>query len=419
MILAFSNEYSNENTSHIVRDTADYAPREIAYEYDRVVLDLIFIFGFNPTMLHTNYDPTTVKWLGPDTVQVDYNLDIKTKFNFTTGTYDIDMQGFRNRDIFVFEPGTKRVILDYTIQDPAAIAVFDVVGTSIPNEFTCGFIIIPACNRTIDGGPYLSDTGFTSVEDCVTQLNNLPANPCPYAQRSNTKECRQLHGFSSGPLPSVHCAHTKIDSMVCQDSCLPACANCDSNAECVATFPTLLTPVYKCQCKNGYVGNGSTCAAKTCNYGNCPALYGSYQCSTGNCVCKDTFTANPTATGNDDLCTCEGGQIIYNNSVPVCVPEGRCISQQYECNEQSYNQVKCKSIGYNTFTKFKFCVCNYGFNGGYEYPCTCDASKRVVWSDTLSGEVCLSTSECTANWHCAYPKTCQISSGQQVGQCQV
>lgn len=418
MNLAYTDAYSNENTTHTVRDTADYGPRIIAYEYDRVVLDLVYFFGFNPTMLKTSYDPSTTKWLDENTIQVDYNIGIKTKYNFTTGGYDIDQQGFRYRDIFVFAPGTTQVILDYTIQDPAAIAVFNDLGNSISIDFVCNFIIIPACNGTAERGwrPDLVDTGFVDGADCVAKLSNLPPNPCPYAQRSNTPECRQLHGFASGLLPSVHCSHVKIGSMVCTDSCLPACANCDPNAECVPTFPTLFAPVYQCQCKNGYVGNGTTCVEKPCNYGNCPALYGSYQCSTGKCMCKDTFTANPTATGNN-LCTCEGGQIIYNNSVPVCVPTGRCISQQYECNGQDYNQVKCTTVGYNTYTKFKFCVCNYGFEGGYEYPCSCPTGKRVVWSNTFNGEVCLSPSECTVSWHCAYPQTCQIAPGQQVGQC--
>jgi len=414
MDLAYTDIYSNVNTTHTVRDTADYGPRVIAHEYDRVILDLVYFFGFNPTMIHSHYDPSTIQWLDADTVQVDYNLDIKTAYNPVTSSYEIDMQGFRYRDIFVYAPNTSQIILDYTIQDPAAILAFDQAGGVLPNEFICGFIIIPACNGT--DRPYLADTGYTSVADCVTALNNFPANPCPYAQRSNTSACRLLHGFASGLLPAVHCSHTKVESMVCVNSCLPACANCDPNAECIPTFPTLFSPVYVCQCKNGYVGNGTSCVPKYCSYGNCPALYGSYQCSSGSCVCQDTFTHNPMVVGNN-LCTCEGGQIFYNNSLPVCVPTGRCMSQQYECNGQSYNQVKCKTNGYNTFEKFKFCVCNYGFNGGYEYPCSCAGSKRVVWSDTFSGEVCLSSSECTANWHCSYPKTCQIPVGQQVGQC--
>jgi len=220
------------------------------------------------------------------------------------------------------------------------------------------------------------------------------------------------------------CSHVKpVNNMVCVDSCFPACNNCHENAECVASYPNIpadFSPVYGCQCKNGYVGNGTVCTAKNCEYGNCPAKWGSFDCSGDNlCKCTESFTPKPFGFGNNDLCNCpEGSQIFYHESKPICVPLGRCIDEQWQCNVQKYNQVKCSSFGNNTFSTFKHCLCNYGFTGGWEYPCACAAGNRIVWSDAHHGEICLPPTGCTTNWHCSGSKQqCVIPSGQLVGTC--
>lgn len=424
MLNAFSDNFTTSDTFHTVQDVGDFGPRFIALEYDKIITDLVIFLNYTPIVLHTYIDLFTTKWISTDILQVDSNIDIDTGYNIATGTYDFIQKGFRNREYIVFSPNTSKIILGFTIQDKGASALFALSQSTITADYICNNIIIPACNGTAEIGyrPYLADTTFTSSADCINFFTNLAPSPCPFSQRSNTLNCRLAHGQTSFFGPDIHCAHVKPNSSVCVDTCLSTCSNCDSNAECVATFPTLpasFTPVYQCKCKNGYVGNGTSCVAKTCSYGNCPALYGSYECSTGSCKCLKSFDTNPMVTStSNDLCKCDApSRVIYNGSAPVCVPEGKCIANLWECNLQSYNQVKCKSVGDNIFTDLKACQCNYGFTGGYEYPCNCASTKRVVWSDALSGEICLTTSECTADWHCSYPNTCHGASGSTIGTC--
>jgi len=383
---------------------------------------LYLFFGYVPIFLHTYIDLSTTKWIDADTLQVDSNIDISTSYNLTTQSYDFVQTGFRNREYIVFSPNTSKIILGFTVQDKGASALFALSQSTTTAEYICNSVIIPACNGTAEIGyrPYLADTTFESSADCVNFFKNLPLSPCPFSQRSDTINCRLAHGQTAFFGPDTHCVHVKPESDACKDTCLPACSNCDANAECVATFPTLFTPVYECKCKNTFVGNGTTCVPKQCSYGTCPSLYGSYECSTGTCKCLKSFDNNPmvTSTGSD-LCKCDApSKIVYNGSSPVCVPEGKCIADQWECNLQSYTQVKCKSVGDNIFTDFKACQCNYGFSGGYEYPCKCAATKRILWSDSFNGDVCLSTTECTANWHCSYPLTCHGASNGAIGSCQ-
>jgi hypothetical protein len=243
-------------------------------------------------------------------------------------------------------------------------------------------------------------------------------NVITYVQQSNTTACRSLHGTSAIFLPNIHCSHVRPNSHVCKDACTAQCSNCDPNAQCVATYPTIESVVYQCQCKNGYVGNGTSCTAKQCVNDNCPAMDGTFECSTGLCKCTETFTHEPQPNQNN-LCYCptdSGSEIFYNNSVPICVPKGRCINKQYQCTTQSYNHVKCVKLD-NDFTLFGACLCNYGFNGGWEFPCSCPSGKRIVWSEILDGQVCLSPDECTANRQCPKNSVCVIPSGTPIGHC--
>jgi hypothetical protein len=426
---AYSDNVTVNNVSHITRDVGDFGPRLVAYEYDTALVLIARSFlGFDPVIVSTGWDKSTTKWIHTDILQVDFIFNITTGFNFNTLAYDIIQQGFRMKELIRFEPNSSKINLGYTIQDVAVIKAFAIASGSIPPEFACSKIIFPACNVTKVGGVgnYLDDTGFSTIAECVSFLNSLPGvneQPCPYGTRSNTSVCRITHGVGAFLLPDVHCSHVKRDSEVCRETCLPACSNCHADAECEAIFPDIpdsFSPVYVCKCKNGYVGNGTSCTPKTCQHGNCPALFGSYDCSiNGLCLCTETFTSQPSSFGNNQLCACpEGSRIVYNNSKPVCVPNGRCVQSQWECsNTQAYNQVKCSSYGNNTFTLFKVCLCNYGFTGGWEYPCQCNSLKRVVWSNVFNGEVCLSNSECTVNWHCNYPQNCVFSGGNSVGTC--
>lgn len=427
MYTAYNATYSNNATCHIVRDVGDFCPLDGALSYDLLTVGLDQIIGYNPIDLGVMFDPDTTQYLGNNTWRVDYTLNITTYSNATTITFN--QQGFRFTDYYEYAPNTTQVIVDYGIQDPAAIKLFALVSGALPPEELCA-LTFAACGGGqfgIPPLPYLNDTGFSTLSECITFMYGLAGTPanniCPYPTRSNTTNCRAAHMFASFFRPDIHCAHIRPDSAVCVNTCLPACANCDANASCqpvFVNFPNSFTPTYTCQCNNGYVGNGSHCTPKACSYGNCPALWGSYDCSGDNlCKCTETFTPNPTDTTGSNLCTCPApSQLFWNGNVLECVPKGRCLAgQQWQCTSQSYNDVKCTTYGNNTFTLFNDCLCNYGFGGSWEYPCTCASPKRSFYSNSYSGNICLQPWECQFSWQCGYPLTCHVPTGQQIGSC--
>lgn len=428
MTAAFNSTYSNANTYHIVQDAGDFGPYPVASSYDFITIFLPQFFGFAPFSIYTMFDSSTIQYLGNNTWRVDYVINTTTRINATTIGYD--EQGFRSTDYFRFANGTTQVELDYGVQDPALIKLSNLVTSSFSPEQLC-FLIFAACNGSdafnVPPQPYLVDTGFSTLEECITFMYALPSDPnntiCPYVDRSNTTNCRTIHMLSSFIDPSIHCAHVRPDSALCVNTCLPACDNCDINASCRATYvsiPYNFTPVYACECNNGYVGNGSHCTPKACSYGNCPAAWGSYDCSGDNlCKCTETFTPNPTDTTGSNLCTCPApSQLFWNGDILECVPKGRCLNgQQWQCTSQSYNDVKCTTYGNNTFTLFNDCLCNYGFLGGWEYPCSCPSPKRSFYSNSYSGNICLQPWECQFSWQCGYPLTCHVPTGQQIGSC--
>jgi len=427
MEIRYSTSVVIDDICHVVESTGDFCGRFIAKEYDSIVLVVKILSGIQPVIVWTLWDPSTIKWVGNDILQVDFEMNVTTAYDFTNNIYLVNNQTFRLREYITFVPNSDLIKLGYTIHDSSANKAFALVDAILPHSILCAGIIFPACNVStgIGNQTYLTDTGYNNIEECITFLDNLENqfHPCPYAQRSNTDDCRNLHGISAFVLPSLHCAHVRPNSAVCVDTCLPSCSNCHQNAECVAShpgIPTNFTVVYECQCKKGYIGNGTFCEPLSCdNHDKCPGLYGSYECSTGLCKCTETFNHQPEGFGTKNLCICPNdGQIVYNNSgIPFCVPVGKCLQNQWECNLQSYQQVKCATFGINTFTLFKDCLCNYGFSGGWEYPCHCDSSKKIVYSSYHNGQVCLSTQECTENYHCTSSNTCHFQSGNPIGTC--
>lgn len=353
-------------------------------------------------------------------------ITIDSGYNPSTGSYVFANQVFRYREYIVFNSNSALINLGYTVQDPGVDTMFELTSTNLPNEALCG-IIFQACNVVNGSGyNYILDTGFASFVDCITFMNQLPTTqPCPFTLQSNTTSCCQLHAFPSFFLPNIHCSHVKPVSPVCRAQCLPQCNGCDPNAKCIATFPNVPVSfgvVYTCKCNNGYIGNGTSCAPLTCsNKGNCPASSGSYSCSSDNlCKCLSSFTSQPELLGvNDSLCVCPLGSTIYwVNKVPTCLPEGRCLddNKRYMCNLQEYNQVKCLPQN-NSFNSLPLCTCNYGYNGGKEYPCLCANDRRQEWSNKMSGEICINTTECTENWHCSNGKVCVDATDKVIGHC--
>lgn len=430
MAIGYGPNVTTDNVCHMVQTVGDFCGRDLAKEYDSVVLDIQILGQIAPIIVWTIWNPSTIKWLTTDVLEVDFEMNITTAYDYSTGQYLVNNQTARLREYITFLQNSSLITIGYTVHDDSANKMFALSNSVTPNNILCEAIIFPACNVSDgQGGNYLTDTAFSTTTDCETFMNALTArtDPCPYESRSNTTACRILHGISAFLRPDVHCAHVRpYDSVVCTDTCLPTCSNCHQFAECIAThpgIPTNFTTVFECQCNNGYIGNGTYCEPIYCDKNNhCPALRGSYDCSTGLCKCTDTFVSQPENFGKNNLCVCPDESNIYtNNSLPVCVPVGKCLNNQWECKVQvdagQINQVQCMTYGVNTFATFKDCVCNYNYTGGWEYPCVCDPSRREVWSTSFNGELCLSPHECTDDWHCTDPQTCYLNSGP-IGTCQ-
>jgi len=138
--------------------------------------------------------------------------------------------------------------------------------------------------------------------------------------------------------------------------------------------------------------------------------------SISTCQCVPTLTWNST-TG---ACECLPGETIFwNGSIPNCVAKGKCFNDnyRYQCF-QSSSSVKCLPTPQNPTAIFGSCICNYGYCGGYETDCKCIDGKRELWSTSLGSNVCLTTTECTEDWHCTYPQTCTSKDATTgVGAC--
>lgn len=420
MDLAYSDEYTVPETCHVVRQVGDYCPRDHAKEYDNIVVTLEAVMGFAPAKLTPDeFDIHSTEWVSENTLKVDFYGRLQSAY--ANGVYRVDGR-FRFTSFLNFIPGSHKIINCYSINSPEVLKAYDYAASFVQASDVCINLIWPACSRP--GMNYLNDTGFTTIEECIAYTSSLPIKgTCPYNQRSKTQACSELHAISSILLPDVHCQHVSPTSEKCQDTCLPACSNCDVNAKCIPVINSINdpTPTFKCECNVGYSGNGQTCKKEMCSYGNCNAPAGSYDCSGDNqCKCHESFTHNPE--NPNKLCVCpEGSKIRWiNGSKSICVPNGRCVNGQHEC-PQRYNQVRCIPEK-NTFSTMNECVCNHGYFGGRDYPCACPAPKRELWSNRQQGDLCLTPDECTEDWHCDHPRRCSLSlfpgsPSSAIGEC--
>lgn len=410
MLKAYSEEYSTNETCHAIRNVGDYCPRDHALEYDKNVLDLKQFLEYDPVTLSSRWDPDTVTWVSEDVLRIDYYTYIQVPWSVEKGDY-LSKGWYYYTSYLTFVPGTAQVLTDFGLDDPEATPAFDLSSSVYHPYEVCAYNIWPACRN------HLNLTEFSTVDECIAFTSSLPAkNKCPFSRRSKTMECQVLHAISAFLLPEVHCQHVSPHSDKCQDTCEEGCVNCHEDSDCVGEFVNFSNPVpiYKCQCKRGFIGDGQTCVPATCQNGLYSALHGSYNCSSGRAVCDSTFTHSPETPSN--LCQCTGdSKIVYENNRPVCVPKGRCLSEKYECF-QDYSDIQCVPVN-NTYSTMNECTCNYGFGGGRLHDCTCKAPKRSVWSNTRNSNLCLSADECTANWHCGHPRVCQVTSIGAIGKC--
>src|SRR5436853_3425096 len=243
----YTDTYTDSSLSHLVSEAGGYAPREVAYEYDALATIVTQLLGFQLIIVNTVWDKSTTQFVSTDVLRVDFIVFAQV-MNFTSFQYT-DLEGFRFTEYIHFLPNSKVMDIGFTHQDIDAARLFDLITSTVTSEAVCG-IIIAACNVStgVGNNTYLPDTSFATFSECVTFLNDLPSQPCPFPQRSNTSACRNLHALNALALPNIHCVHVKRESMVCESSCLPTCANCHANAECIGDFsniPSSFAPIYK------------------------------------------------------------------------------------------------------------------------------------------------------------------------------
>lgn len=433
-------QYVTPSITHAVQDVGEFPGIVIASEYDMLTVGLAPLLGYSPIALRSNWDASTTRWLTDDVLRIDYFLNASTLFNFTTGRYDINVDGMRYTDFFTFAPNDYHLTYDYGIQDAVGKLIFATNSATFTPAALCAGVIVPACNRTDPGcnGNCWPLTQYSSVADCIafiTQLDQGPPNPCPYPERSNTKVCRLLHGLSSFFIPSIHCAHVPAVSPVCTDSCLDGpCAHPAPNSHCAAIWPGLPTDytlVYAPVCNDGYTGDGVTsCVANTCaKDSDCPSNVAvcSNATGTGLCQCPPTFVWDTSVRAQQThrTCVCPDGTREFPtgpNGQRTCIRVGQCLGDNVEQCPQTQlgqrNAIKCRPYGVNPYSPFNQCLCNYGYSGGVEYPCTCDAPRTEVYSPAVGGTVCLAPGECVRDAQCtAGQQHCVIPAGANIGQC--
>lgn len=428
---AFDADVTDEQVGHTITDVGDFKPKFYAKEYDGIITYLKPLLGYAPVIFDTSFDPSTMIWITPDYCRVDITQNHTTGYNATTQEYKFIEYGHRNSEYILFVPNSSLILQSTSVLDPASTKTTNAALSIITAYEICG-LAFAACGGTFPGEPgprtYMNLTGFTSFQDCVDLMNSKTTTPCPFTIRSDTSDCRNIHSVISLLDPANHCQHVSRDSIPCKNSCLPACSNCDVNADCV---PIINIPYpgidYKCQCKNGYTGNGTTCSPRQCPSNLCPdTLFGSYNCSNGICRCTESFTPSRNTSG--PLCSCEFGEdrIFYRNHKPLCIPVGRCLDDKhYQCTtgnggNQSSTQVKCTYYGNNDFSILNHCKCNFGFKGGWKFPCYCPTENSIVYSKSFQGEICLSPNQCTLDTSksvCGNNEICSIVNTSLIGTC--
>jgi hypothetical protein len=434
--LAFSPALFDQNGGYTLREYGKFAPANVALEYTYLAVPGgIPGLANPPSKQFPLADTIAAEWIDDDTASIYFVTSTWAFFNVTgNNDYFVKAYGFVSNHYIYYYPNSSLVKYAYSISDPGANSIQVLNANAVPASTICFGFVVPYCNRTwnVTNISYWADTGYTSAFDCIAKLSALAAagSICPFPFTSKTPICIFLHAGGSSRDPSVHCQHTNsVSSHTCQESCLPACANMSPNAFCAATYPGFpdaglasTTPVYVPTCKNGYIGDGFTCTALTANNaGKCPAREGTYTVSnTSLCLCNRDFTPRPDLSGApNSYCECPSPASIHMyNGAPVCVPRGRCLTDDYRqfCSEQNHEQVKCNAST-NIYTPFGVCTCNYGFTGGIIAPCSCAPDRRIRPSDSLAGKVCLSATECTNNDDCTAPQVCTIPAGQFVGSC--
>ncbi|AGD93056.1 putative EGF-like domain-containing protein [Megavirus lba] len=402
------NEYLHQ---FIVAGFASYSANSVAAEYSLQAVD--------PANIHlfSELDVASINWQA-DNVSAWYNIITNYSLAGFPGSPVLD--GFVNYQYVRFVPCSTEIWIDISNQDPL-VATYLAAGESNHNAIEICNIIIPSCTGV--------NQVYASNESCIEYMSSVVTHQsfCPGGLIANSSGCHYFHALAARDFPEVHCQHVRpYDSPVCQDFCLDqGCGDCDTNAECVfVTGNGKLIPEYQCQCKPGYVGNGTHCTAVSCNISSeCPSNYNYGVCTSGLCGCSYSngfkWVPDVESVSQNNACQCSANETVYwNNGVPECIPIGRC-REVWQCPQAAtqFTSITCTKYGNNVLIPFNTCLCNYGYdNPGFSHYCQCSSPKREVWSGSRQQTLCLKPTECTQNIDCV-SNDCVIPTGEWLGTC--
>eukprot|EP01091_Cochliopodium_minus_P010394 TRINITY_DN273_c0_g1_i1.p1 TRINITY_DN273_c0_g1~~TRINITY_DN273_c0_g1_i1.p1 ORF type:complete len:490 (-),score=89.88 TRINITY_DN273_c0_g1_i1:50-1519(-) len=366
-----------------------------------------------------------------DIYSIKYILN-NTQLNGETFLYDIQ-DGLFYTTYYVFQKGSALVSSETVTS--ADGAKFISASSSVADiSQLCLIVVNYACL------PGTENQQYATYDECIDKMTLIDqqnaariGGGCPDKQVSNTTICRLLHAATALTYPPtsnvLHCPHTGTPSTICIDLCWDVCDHCDPNAQCQYKVNQYGERSYECICNDGYIGNGTSCARTNCSAqyecaGSSNYNYVGCNTTTSQCYCQATFTWNPLTGG----CDCTSGNSVWYSNSAFCLPTGRC-RDKYQCTTNgtdsagqsqpavgNWNQVNC--VPYGTLTTLfpdNSCLCNYGYDGGFFVPCTCAAGRTEVWSPTVNGNVCLTSSQCIADYSCPTGKHCNFSVGPSSG----
>ena len=166
MDIGYGVSVVTDGICHKVQTSGDFCGRDIAKEYDSVVLNIQILGSIAPILVWTIWNPSTIEWLTTDVLKVDFEMNITTAYDFNTGQYLVNNQTARLREYITFEPNSPLIKIGYTVHDISANKMFALADATLPNSILCSALIFPACNVSNgQGGNFLTNTGFSSVSE--------------------------------------------------------------------------------------------------------------------------------------------------------------------------------------------------------------------------------------------------------------
>lgn len=380
-------------------------------------------------------------------VQSPENPDIYTGYHTVTGYYGPDFstpdsftvitKGHHSATRAEFIPGTAILkkwatetygneLIEVSIQADAITKPQDLCGlmSLAQNVYESRFGYYP---NNVSGFDLRSSAGSF---DCITYWATIQAegdDKCGTPLATHSLICPQLHmlTFLGDDAAAVHAQHWAKRGLPthtkCIDFCLPVLETCHPDANPIPASKINFEQGkidYFCQCPVGYKGDGvNSCDPVSCtNSEQCKSPRGSYcDLDAGMCMPIDTYSWDPVK--GEAYCP-DDHRDYYNSTTKEfeCIADFKCWTDK-ECDIQQTGTVSCQYPG-NLASPLGVCVCNPGYEGGYNFTCTCPPEKNEH-SVPQNGKVCLASGECTIDGHCSSGQVCGFSNPEDViGHCQ-